>query len=121
MLDIDLLVLGEVLEVIGEGREGSSVDVDLLVQLEHLQEFDRVEAEQLKLSGVDRHILEVTKLLSYRRFPDRHSCAPHVILKLKLLFLLILLLAVLFLEEDVLRVDLEGVLEYVENPIPGDE
>lgn len=59
LLDIDVLVFCEIFEVVGEGREGGPVDVDLLIQLEHLQEFYRVEAEQLKLSRVDRHIFVI--------------------------------------------------------------
>lgn len=63
LLDVYLLVLSQVLQVVSERRKGSSIDADLLVQLKHLQEFDRVKSKQLKLSRVNRDILEISKLL----------------------------------------------------------
>lgn len=113
-------MLSKVFEVISEGRKGSSVDVDLLIQLEHLQKLDRIESKQLKLSRVDRNILEVSKLLHNRCLSDHHCFTLHIILKLKLLFFLILFLSFLFLEEDVLSVHLKGILEDIEDPIPCD-
>lgn len=121
LLYIDVLVFCEVLEVVGEGREGSPVYVDLLIQLEHLQEFYRVEAVQLKLSRVDRHIFEIPKLPAYRSLPHHYALSPHIILKLQLLLLLILFLPFLLLKEDILSIDLKGILEYLKNPIPGDQ
>lgn len=121
LLDIDVFVFCEILEVVGEGREGGPVDVDLLIQFEYLQEFDRVEAEQLKLSRVDMHVLVLPELPGYRRLPHQYTLTPHIILKLQLLYLLILFLPLLLLEEDILSIDLEGILEYLKNLIPGDQ
>ena len=120
LFDIDVLVLCEVLEVVGEGGEGGPVDVDLLVQLEHLQELDGVEAEELKLSSVDGHVLELCELPGNGLLPHRHGLHPHIVLKLQLC-LLLLLRALLLLKEDILSIDLKGVLEYLKNPIAGDE
>lgn len=120
LLDADVLVLRKIFEEVGERGEGGSVDVHLLVQLEHLQEFHRVEAKELKLRRVDRHVLEVSKLPGDGLLPRGYSLSPHIVLKLQL-FLLLLLRAVLLLEEDVLGIDLEGVLEYLEYLIAGDE